>query len=153
MRKIKGILATCAAIAVTQCVVATVWATDYSTADSIDKDNLERALFLCKWKAGHAAPTDAPNPLACTGAVVSVDDALLQMKQWWTHWFRMDGDAAARGKIQFNDDVLAFQKQQHEHPELAAELLPQSAMLPENDWRVLLVEELGATVATASTHK
>ncbi len=90
------------------CFASIAAATTYDDADSSDKDNLERALMLCRWGPAHGAPDDAPVPDACTSMPVSMDKALLQMKQWWTFWFRRNSTEALKARDQFGKDVLAF---------------------------------------------
>jgi hypothetical protein len=117
-------------------------ATDFAAIDSRDKDALERALYLCVWRTSHEVPDDAPVPAVCRSTTVSMDDALLQSKQWWTFWARLNFDEAQRANARFGADVLAFQARQRQKPELATQLLPQGIKLAKDDWRVLLVKEL-----------
>jgi hypothetical protein len=138
------------------CLMAALWcalpaahASDYGSTDSTDKDALERALYLCVWRTSHAIPEHAPIPAACTAVAVSIDDALLQSKQWWTFWARLNTDAAVQANARFGTDLQMFQARQRQTPQLAAELLPQGVKLPDDDWRVLLVRELMARRATA----
>ncbi len=66
----------------------------------------------------------------------------VQMKQWWTFWFRRNGAEATQAKDRFNQEVGSFRRRQQAHPELIASLLPSGAALAPDDWRVLLVHEL-----------
>jgi hypothetical protein len=131
------------------CLISAAHAFDYETIDATDKVALERALFLCQWRISHGAPDNAPTPAVCTSAAVSVDDALLQTKQWWMYWARFDNAGVVKGNNRFGEDFLAFQSRQRQQPSLAAQLLPPGIRLPKQDWRVLLVEELQARAATA----
>ena len=124
------------------CATSAALATDFAAIDSRDKDALERALYLCVWRTSHDVPDDAPVPAVCRSTTVSIDDALLQSKQWWTFWARLNLDEAQRANVRFGADVLAFQARQRQKPELATQLLPQGIKLAKDDWRVLLVREL-----------
>ncbi len=124
-------------------------ASDYAATDADDKDALERALYLCVWRTSHATPQNAPIPAVCTSAAVSIDDALLQSKQWWTFWARLNTDEAVKANARFGADLQTFQARQRRQPQLAAALLPQGGTLPDDDWRVLLVQELLARRPTA----
>jgi hypothetical protein len=112
------------------------------TTNAIDQDTLERALFLCQWKLDHDVPDDAPTPAACRSSAVSTDDAMLQLKQWWTFWARLNPDAALKANQQFSTDYAAFQSRLNVKPELAAQLLPPGITLAQSDWRVKLIREL-----------
>jgi hypothetical protein len=134
-----------AALVIAMCCAKSVAvATDFAAIDSSDKDALERALYLCVWRTSHEVPDDAPVPAVCRSTTVSIDDALLQSKQWWTFWARLNLDEAQRANARFGADVLAFQARQRQKPELAIQLLPQGIKLAKDDWRVLLVRELTA---------
>src|ERR1700733_3221566 len=124
------------------CATSAALATEFAAIDSSDKDALERALYLCVWRTSHDVPDDAPVPAVCRLTTVSIDDALLQSKQWWTFWARVNLDEAQRANARFGADVLAFQARQRQKPELATQLLPQGIKLAKDDWRVLLVREL-----------
>jgi hypothetical protein len=126
------------------CAASAVRATDFAAIDSSDKDALERALYLCVWRTSHDVPEDAPVPAVCRSTTVSIEDALLQSKQWWTFWARQNLDEAQRANAIFGADMLAFQARQRQHRELATQLLPQGIKLAKDDWRVLLVRELTA---------
>jgi hypothetical protein len=126
------------------CAASAARATDFAAIDSSDKDALERALYLCVWRTSHDVPEDAPVPAVCRSTTVSIDDALLQSKQWWTFWARQNLDEAQRANARFGADVLAFQARQRQQRELATQLLPQGIKLAKDDWRVLLVRELTA---------
>jgi hypothetical protein len=115
---------------------------DYTSPDSIDRQTLERALFLCQWKGSHDVPDSAPIPAVCKGGTVSIEDAMLQDKQWWTFWARLNSEQALRANQQFSADFVAFQARQRIKPELAGQLLPPGMKLPKEDWRVRLVHEL-----------
>ncbi len=69
-------------------------------------------------------------------------------KQVWTFWARLNTDDAVQANARFGADLQAFRARQRQRPQLAAELLPQGIKLPDDDWRVLLVQEL-ARRATA----
>ncbi len=126
------------------CATSATRATDFAAIDSSDKDALERALYLCVWRTSHDVPEDAPVPAVCRSTTVSIDDALLQSKQWWTFWARLNLEEAQRANARFGADVLAFQARQRQQRELAIQLLPQGIKLAKDDWRVLLVRELTA---------
>jgi hypothetical protein len=115
---------------------------DYTTADADDAVTLERSLFLCQWRLGHGAPEGAPDPVVCTSAAISTDDAVHETKQWWTYWARFSTEEAMKAKIRFNQDFQAFQARLAKHPELADELLPTGGSLAPDDWRLLLVQQL-----------
>ena len=117
--------------------------------DAGERDGLERALFLCQWRSGHGAPDGAPAPAACRSAAVSVEDALLQTKQWWTFWARIDRAAAADGRVRFNADFAAFRAERLRHPQTAALLLPPGIGLRDADWRAALVRELERSAQTS----
>jgi hypothetical protein len=117
-------------------------AEDDATADAIDQDTLERALFLCQWKIDHDVPDNAPNPAVCRSTVVSTDDAMLQLKQWWTFWARLDNAAALKANQQFSADYAAFHARLQVKPEIAEELLPPGIKLQKGDWRLRLIREL-----------
>lgn len=136
-------------LAAVLCAIPVAHASDYGAADANDKDALERALYLCVWRTSHAVPQNAPIPAVCTSAPVSIDDALLQNKQWWTFWARLNTDAATQANARFGTDLQMFQARQRQTPQLAAELLPRGVRLPDDDWRGLLVRELMARRATA----
>jgi hypothetical protein len=112
-------------------------------ADAIDQETLERALYLCQWKLNHDVPDSAPNPAVCRSSVVSTDDAMLQLKQWWTFWARLDPEAALKANRQFSADYAAFHSRLTVKPGLAAELLPPGIKLEKGDWRLRLIRELG----------
>jgi len=139
----------CAAFAALLLVAPAARASDYAAIDATDKLALERTLFLCIWRADHAVPENAPIPAACRGAPVSIDDALLQSKQWWMYWARFDNSGVVKANTQFGEDFLAFRARQRRNPALADELLPPGVRLLKDDWRVLLVQELKARAATA----
>jgi hypothetical protein len=137
------------AIAAALLVALAARAADYSVIDANDRNALERALFLCVWKTDHTVPENAPIPAVCRSHTVSIDDALLQSKQWWMFWARADADGVVKANTQFGEDFLAFQARQRRKPELADELLPPGIALSKTDWRVVLVHELKAGAATA----
>jgi ABC-type glycerol-3-phosphate transport system substrate-binding protein len=118
------------------------WAEADATTDAIDQDTLERALYLCQWKLNHDVPDSAPNPAACRSSAVSTDDAMLQLKQWWTFWARLNPEAALKANQQFSADYAAFHSRLTVKPELAAQLLPPGIKLEKGDWRLRLVREL-----------
>jgi len=124
------------------------YAQDYSLRDPHDKDDLERALYLCQWKQTHDIPDDAPTPAVCRSAVVSMDDAILQNKQWWTFWARVNTDDAVKARARFNQDFLGFLNRQKLTPALAQQLLPAGIELTQGDWRVQLVRSLAARPST-----
>jgi hypothetical protein len=117
---------------------------DYVTPDPEDRQSLERALFLCQWKSSHDVPDSAPIPAVCKSGAVSVEDAMLQDKQWWTFWTRLNTQEALKASQQFSSDFVAFQARQRLKPELAGQLLPPGVKLPKEDWRVRLVHELAS---------
>jgi hypothetical protein len=110
--------------------------------DVIDQQSLVRAMFLCQWKASHDVPESAPIPAVCKSGAVSVADALLQDKQWWTFWVRLNGEQAVKANQQFSTDFAGFQARQRLNPALAEQLLPPSVKLPKEDWRVRVVHDL-----------
>ncbi len=65
-------------IAALLCAMPVAHASDYVTTDAEDKDALERALYLCVWRATMRLRKNSPTPAVCTSASVSIDDALLQ---------------------------------------------------------------------------
>jgi hypothetical protein len=138
-----------AGLAVTVLLTHAVRAGDYAVIDANDRDALERALFLCVWRTDHAVPEDAPTPAVCRSAAVSIDDALLQSKQWWMYWARFDNSGVVKANTQFGEDFLAFQARQRFKPDLADELLPPGVPLSKSDWRVLLVQQLKTRAAAA----
>jgi hypothetical protein len=117
-------------------------ASDYDTSDADDAVTLERSLFLCQWRSGHGAPEGEPEPVVCTTAAISTDDAVHETKQWWTYWARFDTQEAMKARIRFNQDFQAFQAVLPKRPELADQLLPPGGALPADDWRVRLVQQL-----------
>jgi hypothetical protein len=117
-------------------------AQDDATTDAIDQDTLERALFLCQWKLNHDVPDNAPNPAVCRSSAVSTDDAMLQLKQWWTFWARLNSDEALKANQQFSADYAAFHARLQVKPELARDLLPPGIKLQQGDWRLRLIREL-----------
>src|SRR5580698_6960074 len=117
------------AVAAALLVAPAARAADYSVIDANDRDALERALFLCVWRTDHEVPENAPIPAVCRSTTVSIDDALLQSKQWWTFWARQNLDEAQRANARFGADVLAFQARQRQQRELATQLLPQGIKL------------------------
>ena len=117
-------------------------AADYSSTDATDRQTLERTLFLCQWKSTHSVPEHAPIPAVCSSGPVSIDDAMLQDKQWWTFWARLNPDEALHANQQFSADFVAFQARLKGSPELAEGLLPADTPLPSDDWRVWLVHQL-----------
>lgn len=141
LRRALAIGAVIAVIAVTLGARASQ-AEDDATADAIDQDTLARALFLCQWKIDHDVPDNAPNPAVCRSSVVSTDDAMLQLKQWWTFWARLDPPAALRANQQFSSDYAAFHSRLTVKPELAEQLLPPGITLQKGDWRLRLIREL-----------
>ena len=114
-----------------------------------DRQNLERALFLCQWKGSHDVPESAPIPAVCKSSAVSTEDALLQDKQWWTFWARLNPDQAQQASQLFSTDFAAFQARQKLQPQLALQLLPAGLKLPPDDWRVRLVRQLSRPVSAA----
>lgn len=123
-------------------IAAAAGAADDSITDAIDQSTLARALFLCQWKLDHDVPDNAPNPAVCRSSVVSTDDAMLQLKQWWTFWARLDPDVALRANQQFSADYAGFLARLQLKPQLAQQLLPRGITLQTNDWRVKLIREL-----------
>jgi hypothetical protein len=117
-------------------------AQDDATTDAIDQDTLERALFLCQWKINHDVPDDAPNPAVCRSSAVSTDDAMLQLKQWWTFWARLNNEEALKANQQFSADFAAFHARLQVKPQLANDLLPPGIKLQQGDWRLRLIREL-----------
>ena len=135
---------TAAACALTLSALCAARASDYTLTDPNDADTLARSLFVCLWRTQHATPEGEPSPLVCSASVISTDDAVHETKQWWTFWARFNTEDAAKAKIRFNDDFLAFQARLRRKPELAQSLLPQGARLAPGDWRVRLVAQLMA---------
>jgi hypothetical protein len=134
--------AACAALLATN---ATAQVGGYTVADLNDAVTLERSLYLCQWRTGHGAPDGEPSPVVCSTAAISTDDAVHETKQWWTYWARFSGaENAMKAKIRFNADFEAFQARQRKTPQLAAQLLPQAAQLPGDDWRIALIKDLTA---------
>lgn len=121
---------------------AILQAADFTATDAIDQQTLERALFLCQWKNSHDVPDSAPNPAVCKSGAVSIDDAMLQDKQWWTFWARLNPAEALQANQRFSADFVAFRSRQQQKPELAQDLLPAGIKLPNDDWRVWLVHQL-----------
>jgi hypothetical protein len=117
-------------------------AAEDATTDAVDQETLARALYLCQWKLDHDVPDNAPNPAVCRSSVVSTDDAMLQLKQWWTFWARLDPDAALKANQQFSTDYAGFHARLQRKPQLAEQLLPRGIALQKNDWRVKLIREL-----------
>jgi len=117
-------------------------AEDDATTDAIDQDTLARALFLCQWKVDHDVPDNAPIPAVCRSSAVSTDDAMLQLKQWWTFWARLNPEAALKANQQFSADYAAFHSRLTVKPELAGELMPPGIKLQKGDWRLRLIREL-----------
>jgi hypothetical protein len=134
-------MALCAAIGFTLCGMP-VRAQEDATRDLIDQDTLERALYLCQWKIDHDVPDNAPTPAVCRSDAVSTDDAMLQLKQWWTFWARLDAAAALRANQQFSADFAGFHSRLTLKPESAGDLLPPGIRLQAGDWRLRLVREL-----------
>ncbi|HEV2700827.1 MAG TPA: hypothetical protein VGV09_04295 [Steroidobacteraceae bacterium] len=110
--------------------------------DVIDQQSLVRVMFLCQWKSSHEVPESAPIPAVCKSGAVSIADALLQDKQWWTFWVRLNSEQAVKANQQFSADLAGFQARQRLNPALAAQLLPPSVKLPKEDWRVRVVHDL-----------
>jgi hypothetical protein len=130
-------------VALTIMITATVArAEDDATTDTIDQDTLARALYLCQWKLDHDVPDNAPNPAVCRSSVVSTDEAMLQLKQWWTFWARLDPEAALKANQQFSADYAGFHARLQLKPQLAEQLLPRGITLQKSDWRVKLIREL-----------
>ncbi len=121
---------------------ASALAADAIISDVIDQQSLERVLFLCQWKSSHEVPESAPIPAVCKSAAVSIEDALLQEKQWWTFWARLNNEQALKANQQFGADFVAFQARQRLNPSLAAQLLPPGLKLPREDWRARVVRDL-----------
>jgi hypothetical protein len=136
-----SVLAATAVMAMVLSATATLAEND-ATADPIDQETLERALFLCQWKSNHDVPDSAPTPAVCRSSAVSTDDAMLQLKQWWTFWARLNPEAAQKANQQFSADYAAFHSRLTVKPELAAQLLPPGIKLAKDDWRLRLVQEL-----------
>ena len=137
----RSVLATTAVMAMVLGATATLAEND-ATTDAIDQQTLERALFLCQWKLDHDVPDNAPNPAVCRSSAVSTDDAMLQLKQWWTFWARLNPEAALKANQQFSTDYAAFHSRLTVKPELAAQLLPPGIKLEKGDWRLRLIQEL-----------
>ena len=136
-----SVLATTVVVALALSATATLAEND-ATTDAIDQQTLERALFLCQWKLDHDVPDNAPNPAVCRSSAVSTDDAMLQLKQWWTFWARLNPEAALKANQQFSADYAAFHSRLTVKPELAAQLLPPGIKLEKGDWRLRLIQEL-----------
>jgi hypothetical protein len=117
---------------------------DYTSPDPTDRQTLERALFLCQWQSSHDVPDSAPIPAVCKSGAVSIEDAMLQDKQWWTFWARLNSVAALQANQQFSTDFVGFQARQRLKPALAGQLLPPGVKLPKEDWRVRLVHDLAS---------
>jgi hypothetical protein len=126
------------------CACAVAPAADLSGPDAIDQQTLERALYLCQWKSSHTVPDTAPTPAVCKSAAVSVDDAMLQDKQWWTFWARLNPDEALKANQAFSTDFVAFRARLKLKPERAEDLLPPGIQLLKDDWRLKLVQKLKA---------
>jgi hypothetical protein len=137
----KSALSVLAVMAMVLSATATLAETD-ATPDAVDQETLERALFLCQWKISHDVPDSAPNPAVCRSSAVSTDDAMLQLKQWWTFWARLNPEAALKANQQFSADYAAFHSRLTVKPELAAQLLPPGIKLERGDWRLRLIREL-----------
>ncbi|HTC45353.1 MAG TPA: hypothetical protein VK696_09925 [Steroidobacteraceae bacterium] len=133
-----------AAILATACAYVGASAADLPGPDAIDQQTLERALFLCQWKSSHAVPDSAPTPAVCKSGAVSVDDAMLQDKQWWTFWARLNPDEALKANQAFSADFVAFRARLKLKPERAQDLLPPGIQLLKDDWRLKLVQKLRA---------
>lgn len=110
--------------------------------DVVDQDSLVKVMYLCQWKGSHDVPESAPIPAVCKSGAVSIADALLQDKQWWTFWVRLNSEQAVKANQQFSEDFVAFQARLRVNPTLAQQLLPPSVKLPKEDWRVRLVHDL-----------
>jgi hypothetical protein len=110
--------------------------------DVVDQQSLLRVMFLCQWKATHDVPETAPIPAVCKSGAVSIEDALLQDKQWWTFWVRFNSEQAVKANQQFSADFAGFQARLRLNPMLAEQLLPPSVKLPKEDWRVRVVHDL-----------
>jgi hypothetical protein len=124
------------------CLSAGAAAADLSGPDAIDRQTLERALFLCQWKTTHTVPDTAPTPAVCKSAAVSIDDAMLQDKQWWTFWARLNPDEALKANQTFSADFVGFRERLKLKPERAQDLLPPGIQLLKDDWRLKLVHRL-----------
>ncbi len=122
--------------------VCAAWAADIPDIDAGDQQLLERALYLCQWKTTHDVPDSAPIPAVCRSGAVSTDAALLQDKQWWTFWVRLNSDAAMKANQQFSADFAGFHARLQVKPELAEQLLPPDIKLPRDDWRIRLIRAL-----------
>lgn len=127
-------------------------AADDAVTDPGDQDTLERALYLCQWMLDHDVPENAPNPAACRSSVVSTDDAMLQLKQWWTFWARLDPDGALKANQQFSADYAGFQSRLQLQSQLAQQLLPRGITLQSTDWRVRLIRELTRRYSQPAPH-
>ena len=136
-----SVLATTVVVAMALGATATPAEND-ATTDAIDQQTLERALYLCQWKLDHDVPDSAPNPAVCRSSVVSTDEAMLQLKQWWTFWARLDPEAALKANQQFSADYAGFRARLQLKPQLAEQLLPRGITLQKSDWRVKLIREL-----------
>jgi hypothetical protein len=138
---VRNAFAVAAALA-TLATAAVAAAPDYTTTDATDQQTLERALYLCQWKTSHDVPDTAPTPAVCKSAAVSIDDAMLQDKQWWTFWARLNPEQALKANQSFSADFTAFRAQLKLKPERAQELLPPGIRLAKDDWRLWLVHKL-----------
>jgi hypothetical protein len=126
------------------CASAGASAADLSAPDAIDQQTLERALYLCQWKTAHTVPDTAPTPAVCKSAAVSIDDAMLQDKQWWTFWARLNPDEALKANQSFSTDFVNFRARLKLKPERAQDLLPPGIQLLKDDWRLKLVRKIKA---------
>jgi hypothetical protein len=133
-----------AGILAVACASAGASAADLSAPDPIDQQTLERALYLCQWKTAHTVPDTAPTPAVCKSAAVSIDDAMLQDKQWWTFWARLNPDEALKANQSFSTDFVTFRARLKLKPERAQDLLPPGIQLLKDDWRLKLVHRLTA---------
>lgn len=115
---------------------------DYTGLDPIDRQTLERALYLCQWKSSHDVPDSAPIPAVCKSGAVSIEDAMLQDKQWWTFWTRLNPEEALKANQEFSTDFAGFQARLKVKPQLAQDLLPSGIRLAKDDWRLWLVHKL-----------
>jgi hypothetical protein len=126
------------------CASAGASAADLSAPDAIDQQTLERALYLCQWKTAHTVPDTAPTPAVCKSGAVSIDDAMLQDKQWWTFWARLNPDEALKANQSFSTDFVNFRARLKLKPERAQDLLPPGIQLLKDDWRLKLVRKIKA---------
>jgi hypothetical protein len=129
--------------AVTLPLIQTAQAQITASIDSIDQQTLERALYLCTWKTTHDVPETSPTPAVCRSAAVSVDDAMLQDKQWWTFWARLNPEEALKANQNFSADFAGFRSRVQVNPQLAEQLLPPGIKLQKGDWRLWLIHKLG----------